>query len=101
MAQIQGSSNGYGGMSRPVQVDDYVLAQWPRKVLYQILAIDNTGIVVGYPDDSFYLRPINGVWQFDIAGRQPTLQFIANSGQEADEVIDDYTELSNLLARNV
>lgn len=42
-----------------------------------------------------------GVWQFDIVGRQPTLQFIANSGQEADEVIDDYTELSNLLARNV
>lgn len=42
---------------------------------------------VGYPDDSFYLRPINGVWQF-----------IANSGQEAGEVIDDYTELSNLLA---
>uniref|UniRef100_A0A6C0IYV1 Uncharacterized protein n=1 Tax=viral metagenome TaxID=1070528 RepID=A0A6C0IYV1_9ZZZZ len=54
-----------------------------------------------YPDDSFYPRPINGVWQFDIVGRQPTLQFIANSGQEADEVIDDYTELSNLLARNV
>lgn len=27
LAQIHGSSNGYGGMSRPVQVDDYVLAQ--------------------------------------------------------------------------
>jgi hypothetical protein len=91
-------------MSRPVQVNDYVLAQWPQKVLYQILAINNAGILVGRvgnPDDTFYLRPINGVWQFDIAGRQPTLQFIANSGQNSDDAIDDYAELSNLLARNV